>query len=260
MNRLTSLMILFFFQLLFGQNQLCQTDILNTMDVQQLKATKDWDKLDFSNLWLNTADESIFGIIGNEHQRIYIKFISLVKNSNKPDDYLVYGKSNVKNNTCDFIGKITIVKIQEITGENYGVDDEYKDSGIKFQGLLTATYEFFEKNDQLHSGYFTGTAQSLFYIDKNGKPKYNDLSAFSDGYFNNSFVGKWKMYNSNLEKICNWGDYRVPDSNCDFDIGVGEISVSGKYWKNGWMDFSLKNQTNGDSYNQRKSNEKKWWK
>ena len=48
------------------------------------------------------------------------------------------------------------------------------------------------------------------------------------------FVGNWKMYKSKIEKICNWGDYRVPYTKCDFDIGAGELSISEKYSKNGY--------------------------
>jgi hypothetical protein len=76
--------------------------------------------------------------------------------------------------------------------------------------------------------------QSEWYLDKEDKIKYNDIDLNSDGYFNNAFVGNWKMYNSNVEKVCNWGDYRVPHTKCDFDIGAGELSISEKYIKNGW--------------------------
>lgn len=69
------------------------------------------------------------------------------------------------------------------------------------------------------------------------------------------------MYNSNLKKICNWGDFRVPNSNCDFDIGVGDFSVSEKYWKNGWLDFALKNKMPNGAIVEGKPNNKinKWW-
>jgi hypothetical protein len=245
----------------FGQDRICKTDVLNTLEVKQSNLLKNYKNYNFSNLWLKTSDDFIFGIIGTEHQRFLIKFIMVEKNIIKNDEYFVYGKTSVKSNICDFVGKITLKNIKEISSINYGVDDEYKNSGIKFQGLLTAEYEFFENSTQKHSGFFSGTTQTLIYIDKNNNVKYNDISINSDGYFNNSFVGKWKMYNSGLEKICNWGDYRVPNSNCDFDIGVGEFNVSEKYIKNGWLDIVLKNKMPNQAIIEPKTNinPKRWW-
>ena len=156
------------------------------------------------------------------------------KNLINNNEYFVFGKSSVKGNFCEFIGKITIVKIQESKRKHFGVDDKFKNQGIKTQGLLTAKYEFFENKHQNHSGNFSGTLQTKWFLDKNDKVQYDDINSVSDGYFNNAFVGTWKMYNSNIEKICNWGDYRVPYANCDFDIGTGELSISEKYLKNGW--------------------------
>lgn len=64
--------------------------------------------------------------------------------------------------------------------------------------------------------------------------KYNDIESYRDNYFNNAFVGIWKSNTTGKDKICNWGDYRVPNVNCDFDSGAGELSISQKYLKNGW--------------------------
>lgn len=237
----------------FSQDRVCRTDILDVVEteLENKNSIDNYLKFDFSNIWTEKNDDDIvYGIIGEEHQRIQIKFLTIEKNINNPKEYFVYGKSMVKSNICDFVGKITISKIQNFKGDNFGVDEEYKGKGIKNQALLTATYEFFENKNTKHSGYFSGTLQTLFYIDKNDKVKYNDINSFADGYFNNAFVGKWKMYNSKLEKICNWGDYRVPNSNCDFDIGAGEFSVSEKYNPTDWLDLII----------EPKLGEKKWWK
>jgi len=261
MKILVFLIILLQTQIAFGQNELCRTDILNSLEVGKINILNNLNNQDFSEIWMKTNDELIFGIIGKEHQRILIKFLTVEKNINNPSEYFISGKTNVKDNICDFVGKITLQNIQEIISENYGVDDEYKNSKIKLQGLITAKYEFFENKKQKHSGYFSGTMQSLFYIDENDQIQYNDISIVSDGYFNNSFVGKWKMYNSDLEKICNWGDYRVPNSNCDFDIGIGEFNVSEKYWKKGWLDIALKNKISNGAIVKKEPNkiQKKWW-
>ncbi len=218
-------------------------------------------KHDFSKLWLETENSLVYGILGDEYQRILIKLLTIEKNINNPNEYFVYGKSSVKENICEFVGKITILKIQESRREYFGVDDEFKNSGIKTQGLLTAKYEFFENKLQSHSGYFTGNLETKWFLDKDDKLQYDNINSHSDGYFNNAFVGNWKMYNSKIEKKCHWGDYRVPSIDCSFDIGVGEFNVAEKYWKKGWLDIALKNKIpnlNGIETTKAETT-KSWW-
>jgi hypothetical protein len=217
----------------FSQEKVCRTAICDKSEVFQ---KNEWDKYtgyDFSNLW-NSTDNEVYGVIGDNYQRIFIKFISIKRNEKNKAEYIVYGKSNVTSNICDFVGTITIIEIHELKKPKFGVDDEYKNNGIKSQGLLVASYKFIENKSQKNTGEFYGKVQTIFYIDKNNLIKYNDIESYRDNYFNNAFVGIWKSNNSGKEKICNWGDYRVPSVNCNFDIGSGELSVSEKYIKNGW--------------------------
>lgn len=258
MRKIIILLILIFnTTLVFSQN-ICQDDILNDEEIIEKDITSNFIIYDFSNIWLATENRNIFGIIGNDYQRIKIKFLTVARNENNPNEYLVYGKSNVKNQICDFAGKITIKKIQEIKREHFGVDDEFKNSGIKAQGLLTAKYEFYENKNQTHSGIFSGELKSKWILDKGNLIKYDDINSVADGYFNNSFVGVWKMYDSNNEKKCNWADFRVPNIECDFDIGAGEFSPCEKYQKNGWKNYQ-KAWINNDA----KAKEielSEWWK
>lgn len=203
-------------------------------DVFQKNEISKYSAYDFSKVWKKTDNSFVYGIIGVNYERIQIKFISIERNEKNKKEYLVSGKSKVKSNVCDFRGKITIVEVNEVKNQKFGVDDEYKDKGIKKQGLLTAIYEFTEDSKQKSSGKFSGRLQSIWYLDKNDLIQYNDIEIDSDNYFNNAFTGIWKSNNSGKEKICNWGDYRVPNVNCDFDIGSGELSISEKYHKNGW--------------------------
>ncbi len=241
---------------LSDQKPICHTNIVDE-SISTKNSIDEFLEFDFSKLWLETDEYFIFGIIGENHQRIQVKFISVEKNPKNPKEYLVKGKTKVKNNICDFQGKIVIDSIQLLVDENFGVDDEFKNSGIKKESLLTANYQFYEDKNQKHSGIFSGRAQSLFYINKDNELKYNDINNISDSYFNNSFVGKWKSYFSSEQEICNWADYRVPNCNCDFDIGAGFFSVSDEYKKFGWEDFNS-DYDNFENYNQWK-NQKKWW-
>lgn len=216
---------------------------------------------DFSNIWSVTENQNIYGIIGEEHQRILIKLISIFRISNGPFLYNVYGKSKVKDNICEFYGNIVIKEIREVKELHFGVDNEYADKGIKTQGILIADYEFYESKEQKHSGIFKGTLYSKWYLNSKNEIVYDNIEFISDGYLNNAFVGVWKSYLTGKEKKCNWADYRIPIANRDFDIGAGEFSVSEKYWNKGWLDIALKNQLPNGAIVREKSDEKtkEWW-
>lgn len=257
------LLLVFFFSIHSFSQDLCKTDIMNGEKLLQTNEVENFSKYDFSELWLQTDNNLVYGILGDDFQRIQIKLISISKNINNPNEYFVYGKSKVKENICEFVGKITILKIQESKREHFGVDDEHKNSGIKTQGLLTAKYEFFENKLQSHSGYFSGNLETKWFLDKNDKMQYDNINMHSDGYFNNAFVGSWKMYHSKIEKKCHWGDYRVPSVDCSFDIGAAEFSVAEKYHKKGWIDIALKGKIRSLDIIEAKSKStevaKNWW-
>lgn len=216
---------------------------------------------DFSNIWSVTENQNVYGIIGDEHQRISIKLISIFRIANSPFLYNVYGKSKVKENICEFYGNIVIKEIREIKELHFGVDDEYADEGIKNQGILVADYEFYESKEQKHSGIFKGTLYAKWYLNSKNQIVYDNIEFISDSYLNNAFVGVWQSYSTGKEKNCNWADYRVPIANRDFDIGAGEFSVSEKYWNKGWLDIALKNQVpNGAIVREKSKKEtKEWW-
>lgn len=252
--------VLFLFScFVYGQAGLCYTDIMNRKEINAENKIENYLQYDFSDLWLQTDNEFIYGIIGDDYQRIYIKFLSVSKNPSKPNEYYVYGKSMVEDNVCEFEGKISVTKIQEVENQHFGVDDEYKGKSDK-QGLLTAEYEFYKNKQQSHSGVFRGKLQTKWYLT-DGTLKYNNIDSVSDGYFNNAYTGIWKMYDSKLEKICNWGDYRVPNVSCDFDIGVAEFNVNEKYWGKGWIDFVLNKMIPPRPVAPSESEEtvKQWW-
>ena len=255
------LLLSIFLSINFFSQNLCKTDIMNGEKLQESNKVDTFLKYDFSELWLKSDNNLVYGILGDDFQRIKIKLISISKNLNNQNEYFVYGKSSVKENVCEFVGKITILKIQESKREHFGVDDEFKNLGIKTQGLLTAKYEFFENKLQSHSGYFTGNLETKWSLGKDDKIQYDNINIHSDGYFNNAFVGTWKMYNSKLEKKCHWGDYRIPSVDCSFDIGVGEFNVAEKYLKKGWLDIVFKSKSNSlESIETKKSASiKSWW-
>lgn len=189
--------------------------------------------INLSGLWMKTENQFIYGVIGNEHQRIQVKLIRVEKNASNPLMYQMSGKTMVHGNVCDFDGLIVIEKVFEVKR----VDDEYANKGIMRQGVLIGRYDFRENKKQPHTGTFNGHVFTKWFITRDGNVHYDNMDSVADGYMNNAFVGTWKRYNVDDERICNWGDYRVPNANLDFDIGAGDFSPSSKYLPFGWENY-----------------------
>ena len=226
---------LFFLQSSIAQNQqeVFLTDFTLGEELRTENLVNKYTKYDFSKLWTQTKNHRIFGIIGLDHERIKIKLIDISKDPSRPYQYMVVGKSCVKGTICTFEGVITIKEIREAK-EGVG---EYAGMDINGHGVVIADYEFREDKKQRHSGVFKGRLYSKWYIDADKALQYDDLLSIADGYSNNAFVGVWKSYTTGKEKICNWGDARVPKSNPDFDVGTGEFSPSEKYFDKGWRNY-----------------------
>ena len=214
-------------------------------------------KCDFSPLFTQTDNSVVYGFIGDNYQRIRIKFISVKKDLVLPYTYSVYGKSMVKNNICDFRGTFTILNIRRYKKMTYGVDDEFKNKGIKGRFVILGNYTLFENKDKNYPGAFKGVFKTAFYMDKNDRACYDDINMATDGYTNNQFVGQWAAFNSNMAKRYNWGDYRVPDSP-GLDIGAGEFSPADKYLKYGWQSIRDR-MISQNGKNAQQAEEAKWW-
>lgn len=214
---------------------------------------------DYSRLFTITDNAMVYGFIGDNFQRIRVKIISITKDPSLPDTYNVYGKSMVKNNLDKFRGTIKITNIRKYKETSYGVDDELKGKGIKGEYLLIGMYNFAEAATQEHAGVFKGIFSSGFYLDKNNIVHYDDIEKYTDGYSNNQFVGQWVSYNNKLVKRCNWGDYRIPNSQ-DLDGGAGEFSPNDKYLSAGWQTIRDAYGNSATSIKAKQVEKAKWWK
>lgn len=201
---------------------------------------------DFSSIWL-TDDNQQNGVIGLDCKRIKIHISNVTKESKDNLLYRVVGKSNVGGNICDFSGQIKLIHAYQTES----------DAGYEFSGNLFAEYVFYEDKSQNHVGTFQGIFECFFYLDRKNKKALLDESAdIADGYFNRTYVGTWKGYNSKTTKKCIWGDYRLPFT-FDFDCGDGEMIICDKYVQNGWATFN-----SGDEYefiNEKVIIKDKWW-
>ncbi len=225
----------------------------------------DSKRFDFSNLWtlekikcIVENDTTMFdrpeplGFIGEDYQRFFIHFISVIQNPKNSLEYFVYGKSKVKNNICSFQGLITITKAQIY---------EKGDFPAFKQGFVTGKYEFYEDPDQNETGIFKGAFQTNFYIDQKGKLKYDALMAVADGFDNNQFEGTWTNYKKTVTRTCNWGDFRIPNSQ-KLDCGAGEFGPTDEYLKNGWENYRaiMSGSSDDKKINEAiKKENLKWW-
>jgi hypothetical protein len=193
------------------------------------------------------------GYLGDNYQRLRIHFTSVMQHPEKPLEYLVYGKTKVKNNVCDFQGTITVKEAR--------LYKEREDPAFQ-QGYIQCEVVLYENNAQPNTGIFRGELMCHFLLDKNGNISYDALMFSADGFFNNSFSGTWTSYKTKTVKKCSWGDYRIPDTD-GMDVGAGEFVVNEKYVKNGWESYMAAYFNSTDSPEAKaalKKEEEQWWK
>lgn len=212
-----------------AESMLYKATLLADKGLMSMEQKETIVKYDLSSLFTQTSSRAIMGYIGDNYQRINIKFVSLTKRGNQTDTYNVVGKTRVKGNICDFKGTMKVVNARQFL-ENALESDTIREGFILFE------YVFYESEAQKGSGIFSGVAASYYYINKSGQLLYDDLMSGADGFSNNQFVGEWKGYHAKEAKRCNWGDYRIPYSDA-LDKGAGEFVPADEYMKNGWEDY-----------------------
>jgi hypothetical protein len=255
MKKLIFLALLAVGNLAFGQteSEVFKKEQLEKKNVIPDEVKQKFATADFSKIWTHTENKFVYGFIGDDYQRIRIKFITVTKTS--PDTYTVYGKSMVKGNIDDFHGTIKIADIRKLKVASPGLENLYKIEGIKGQYIIVGDYSFAENKNQNHSGSFKGTFRSDFFVDKDNKINYDDLESMIEGYNNNQFAGSWIAYKGNLTQKCNWGDYRIPYSE-DLDSGTSDFTPTDDFKKNGWETV----HDSGDTEKKSKLIEDaKWW-
>lgn len=196
----------------------------------------------------------VLGFIGDNFQRFYIHFISIIQNPTNPYEYLAYGKTMVKETVCSFQGKIMVKESRIYKSE---------DMPTYRQGVAICEIVLYEDKKQSSTGFIKGKMTTNFITDDKGKLRYDALMFVADGFANNQFKGSWTSYKTNNSKKCNWGDYRIPDSG-DLDSGAGEFMISDKYIKNGWVSYMLENKVTNlkikEQDDKNANGSKDWWR
>jgi len=191
---------------------------------------------DFTDLLMPNSE--FLGFIGEDFRRIQVIFEKIQRSDQTKNLYFISGSTTVFNNKCDFEGTIVIDQVREFKKMHFGIDNIYQDSGLIAQGLIIGKYHFNENPLQNHVGIFDGIMTLWWYLDKNNKLHFDNLSYYSDNYRNNQYIGTWTEYGSKNGKSCNWGEQRIPFSG-DLDIGAGGFSVNPKYRNNGWEKYII---------------------
>jgi hypothetical protein len=218
---------------------------------------------DLTNVWYSDGDQpksdssaavlpEPLGFIGINYQRFYIHFTAVQKSKTNPYEYIVAGKTKVKENICRFSGIIHIVKA--------GIFKEQVDEKFK-QGYVACTILFYEDSMQSLTGFFNGRLTSTFYLDERNQLFYDDLEVGADGYYNNQCEAVWTSYTTRKTRKCNWGDYRIPQSKA-LDSGDGVFAVAKKYDLFGWKNYRIAWSDNPwikGTGQAREAENKHWW-
>ncbi|MEL6822095.1 MAG: hypothetical protein AAFP70_10060, partial [Calditrichota bacterium] len=217
-NSLISLFLLFLTTGLFGQEEVMSVyhDVINIDDdiVPTRQNLDEISSVDVSQFWINNPNERRFGFIGENYQRLRLKFLSIEKDPSNPLRYSIRGKSKVAKNINSFTGDFIIKNSFYYKSLEYPEGDS---------GILVGEYHLKEDSTEAHSGEFKGLFATYWYKDSTGVIQYNNRGDVSALYCNNQFLGKWISYSKPLTLVANWGDSRIPQSG-GMDIGTSEFA------------------------------------
>lgn len=201
---------------------LAAADIQVTIDA----FTDQFAARDFSSLL--KPKTRFLGFVGTDYQRLDIVFVSVTHDASVLRDYTVSGYSLVRGVQTPFTGTIRIRRIDRLDPMHFGVDDAMKPE-VKLEGVLYADVEL----TQTDGGRFVGEMALNWFIDRQGRLRYDDIEREADGYRNNQYRTMWFADSAAKGQVANWGEYRIPDSG-DLDIGAAEFSPDPKYRSQGW--------------------------
>ena len=210
---------------------------LAAADVQQLLT-----KHDLAGLWAMQKRESAAvynGFYGPDHYRIEMYFASVTRDSLRPDQLHITGKSRYKKNITPFNGTVTIDSLAALQVIKKPGDPEVQ-PGTERRYLAVGHFTLREDSLAAGAGQFAGKLMMDFNVDQEG-----DLSL---DYFLNTpthhggflFEGEWRSYQTGKTKPVLWADafFAVADNVLkDFDLGEREVDINPKYRHLGWDAF-----------------------
>ena len=171
------------------------------------------------------------GYRGDNYRRFEIHLDSIYKSFQ--DEYFVHGKIRCHDTILAINGRIMIDSVVPYHDTLYGVDQGwYK---ITDFGRIYAHYNFGAYMCPFPVARLFGKV-TYDYLIHNDSLFYDAIELVADGYYNNQYTGKWVYMDSGDTLTCNWGDFRIPQSE-GLDIGAGEFGPIDEYLDNGWRSY-----------------------
>ena len=230
--------------------------------LQNLKATEISTKTalnwDLSHIISNknekeyTPFSSYVGVFGTNYQRIDFHLTAQkddnsrgnsLKDNDSSSSYTLSGKSKLGKNIRDLKGTMTLSNLFHLQQPN--------------AYIAIFDYRLSEPGDRNGDGVFEGVFATIFYKSE-GKTQLHWAECGDFREYNNTFVGKWKRFNTTVERKCIFtfkpvGLYnKLPfceDLYCYDDENEDLSSIKEQYLKYGWHNFEI----------ERESPKARWW-
>ncbi len=170
------------------------------------------------------------GYRGADFQRFYIHYDTVYKVNDYT--YRIEGRTRCQDEICTINGNLVVDSVVPLSDSLFSDDSYIKISG---SGTLYAHYTLQAKHNDKHVADIVGKAY-FDYLVHNDSIFYDAISYAGDAYCNNQYTGKWIYLDTSDTLTCNWGDFRIPESN-GLDGGCGDFSPYDEFYDNGWKTY-----------------------
>lgn len=219
---------------------------------------------DLSPLWMEpeiasgkkqplTARPQPLGFIGDNFNRFKIHFETAFQYPRKKLEYFVTGKTKTGTDVRKFQGIMTVTDAV-LTAS----DDESQQQ----QGTIEGKYNLIEDPGEGAAGVYSGKFTINFVLDESGNLLYDATDLGSNSYSNNQFEGVFTANSDSSQRVCNWGDFRIPGTK-GFDVGKVRLSPAAPFVANGWENYRLTEihpEKTQEGMEARMREQHEWWK
>ena len=173
-----------------------------------------------------TSEFEPIGYRGRDFQRFYIHYDSVRFMGN--GIYKVEGRTRYRDTIRLFSGTITLDSMRLNKGKHLPSTGKF--------GKLCGHFQFDE--DEFSGGGVLTGKMWIGFAKINGRFYYDAFKlGLADGYSNRQYEGVWTSKGLTRMEKCNWGDFRIPDSQ-GLDIGAGEFSPVDEHSGQGWQVYT----------------------
>lgn len=173
-----------------------------------------------------TSEFEPIGYRGRDFQRFYIHYDSVRFMGN--GIYKVEGRTRYRDTIRLFSGTITLDSMRLNKGKHLPSTGKF--------GTLCGHYQFDE--DKFSGGGVLTGKMWIGFAKINGRFYYDAFKLdLADGYDNRQYEGVWTSKDLTRMEKCNWGDFRIPDSQ-GLDIGAGEFRPVDEHSGQGWQVYT----------------------